>query len=242
MILEYGKSVQGIELVFHELSLAGKECRKCTRILPISSFHKTNNHSSGTVSFCQSCIAAYQKTRRKNTRIRLLKFDQAGEVTHSECRQCKLIKPASSFNRHKKGKCGISERCVECISDVGASYRSRNRAKVILRARNYYRNNKDKVKVQRSVRRYGLRAQAKIIKYFRKELDALVQSVPEFNRADTTSLVIDHIIPLKHPNICGLHCPANLRVISASENSSKQNKWDGTYENSEWRTKWRSSI
>lgn len=242
MILEYGKSIQGIELVFHDCSLVGKECRKCNRVLPISGFHKTNNHSSGTVSFCRPCVIAYQKTRRKNTRLRTMQFNQAGEVTHSECRQCKVVKSVCNFHKHTKGKFGISERCMECTSDNGVSYRSKNRDKLLLRSKSYYRNNKDKVKVQRSVRRYGLRAQARIIKYFRKELDALVQSVPEFERSNTASLVIDHIIPLKHPNICGLHCPANLRVISASENSSKQNKWDGTYENSEWRTKWRSSL
>ena len=34
---------------------------------------------------------------------------------------------------------------------------------------------------------------------------------------------VDHIVPLIHPLVCGLHCPANLRVITLEENMRKSN-------------------
>lgn len=34
---------------------------------------------------------------------------------------------------------------------------------------------------------------------------------------------VDHIIPLKHPDCCGLHVPWNLTVIPADENIKKKN-------------------
>ena len=37
---------------------------------------------------------------------------------------------------------------------------------------------------------------------------------------------VDHIIPLQGENVSGLHCPSNLRVITASENCRKSNKFD----------------
>ena len=34
---------------------------------------------------------------------------------------------------------------------------------------------------------------------------------------------VDHIVPLIHPLVCGLHCPANLRVIPLSDAIAKSN-------------------
>lgn len=36
---------------------------------------------------------------------------------------------------------------------------------------------------------------------------------------------VDHIVPLIHPRVCGLHCEANLRVITGTENYFKNNRF-----------------
>lgn len=38
---------------------------------------------------------------------------------------------------------------------------------------------------------------------------------------------VDHIIPIVHPDVCGLHCEHNLRVITAAENGAKSNSFNG---------------
>lgn len=36
---------------------------------------------------------------------------------------------------------------------------------------------------------------------------------------------VDHIVPLLHPLVCGLHCEANLRILPLAENIAKSNNW-----------------
>ena len=46
----------------------------------------------------------------------------------------------------------------------------------------------------------------------------------ELTRTTGERYVVDHIIPLINPTVCGLHVPWNLRVITQEENLAKSNK------------------
>lgn len=38
--------------------------------------------------------------------------------------------------------------------------------------------------------------------------------------------VLDHIIPLSHPDVCGLTVPWNLQVVTRAQNAAKSNRWN----------------
>ncbi len=47
-------------------------------------------------------------------------------------------------------------------------------------------------------------------------------------RKQGKNVVVDHIVPLISPYVCGLEAPWNLQIISESENARKGNKeWPG---------------
>lgn len=46
-----------------------------------------------------------------------------------------------------------------------------------------------------------------------------------YNRAIELGLHVDHIVPLKHDLVCGLHVEWNLQLLTTKENRQKHNKW-----------------
>lgn len=46
-----------------------------------------------------------------------------------------------------------------------------------------------------------------------------------YDLAKTRGLVVDHIVPITHPLVCGLHCYSNLQLITAEENGQKSNSF-----------------
>jgi 5-methylcytosine-specific restriction endonuclease McrA len=47
-----------------------------------------------------------------------------------------------------------------------------------------------------------------------------------YDIAKRRNLEVDHIIPLTHPRVCGLHVPENLQFLTRSANAKKNNKFD----------------
>jgi len=126
----------------------------------------------------------------------------------------------------------------EAAKEAGRRYYERNRAMVIARAqarpaeekkaykKKYKEENPDLYKTLTSLRRRRFRdATPSWITYKQKtEIMGLYQIAITMTKTTGEQYVVDHIIPLHGVNVCGLHVPWNLRVITQEENLKKSNK------------------
>lgn len=104
---------------------------------------------------------------------------------------------------------------------------------------------KNAIQAKEAAKTYRKENPAKINAWSRKHQLAKLQRTPKWltefdllriecfysvatmrNKNDSQEWQVDHIIPLQGKMVSGLHVPTNLRVIPASENRAKSNKFE----------------
>lgn len=67
-----------------------------------------------------------------------------------------------------------------------------------------------------------------IAKYYAEETRQIYIDAALKTQLEGVPYQVDHIIPLNHPLVCGLHVPANLQILTAEANLEKSNNVDLT--------------
>lgn len=169
-----------------------------------------------------------------------------------KCTKCNDIKSYENFYKHSRYLDGYGSYCKDCYSKYQKHYKVLNRNKIRERKKNWAKNNPEKVK--RYDKKYLENNRAKINTYNAKRrseklfasvnisndkhlINELYQDANDCQWLSELKLEVDHIIPLKHEKVCGLHVSWNLQLLTREDNAIKKNKFDGTYDNESWRIK-----
>jgi hypothetical protein len=166
---------------------------------------------------CKHGHVALRKT--KGACVECLKIEwEKGNQTRSE-----YFKAYNESDAGKKAKKEYYERNKEVVI-------ARANARPLEERRNhrekYKKQNPELYKAFTSVRkRRHKKATPSWISTEQKALmRGLYLQAMELTKITGERYVVDHIVPLINPEVCGLHVPWNLRVITQEENLKKSNK------------------
>lgn len=171
-----------------------KKCSSCKEEKPVSCFSKKGPRLQPK---CKTCQSAYNKKYYSKNKENLLEYNKK-----------------------------YYEENRENILSQKADYRASNRAEISDRNKGYYQKSKDRFKDYRRSRRKRLKLATP--SWLSRDHWAEIEST--YNLARDCQIVsgelyhVDHIVPLKGKNVCGLHVPWNLQVLPADINQSKHNK------------------
>lgn len=165
------------------------------------------NHSEGR---CNTCYkrAKYAAPKYSCKKCAVV-LKQKAKNPNGWCFAC--WKPEKDRLYHNANK----EKRTEFLN----TWRKSNKDKLSGYAKKHYEANKHKYR-EKDAHRRALEVQATPVWVNRSELREIYAQCPKGHH-------VDHIVPLKHPLVCGLHVPANLQIIPAAENLRKNNKFNG---------------
>lgn len=158
------------------------------------------------------------------------------------CIRCKLSKDLKYFHKNVASSDGKTNTCKDCKKELRKKYYTENKQKELSNSRAYQKYNYDKLKEHRQDNLIIFRRASSKWRKNNKEANRFKRSLERARKLKATPKWanlkrikeiyencpkghhVDHIIPLKGKEICGLHIETNLQYLPAKENLKKGNK------------------
>lgn len=148
------------------------------------------------------------------------------------CSKCGTDKPFGAFGICNARPDGLSAYCRACKcrykrkksrAKAQAAFKQQNPEKVKLWSERTRRNRSARLIALKAERRAAkLNAMPKWVD--KTAITKMYQGAKYLTRLTGIPFVVDHVIPLLSPVVCGLHSLDNLQYLTHSENSRKQNR------------------
>lgn len=219
--------------VKHNSKYCSEDCKKTANKLRLKKYKNKVSNSRTLIKYnnCKICDSVF--VYASNIKGSKSKY------CSDECKQMGIKQLA--FKTKEKFKDNIKKKNAEYylknkkrINKRNKDYDLKNSEKRKLMAVEYRKKNKAKGRLylaNRRARKRNATLNLNLRKYFKVIYERCK------NHEDITGIKfnVDHIIPLKNDNVCGLHVPWNLQILTFEDNMKKSNKFDGTYNNNGWK-------
>ena len=186
-----------------------KTCTQCKIEKPLEAFGKMSASKDGLHCWCKECANAQSKAWKQANKEHLHEYNTS-DARREYCRdfQSKSRKENPEYHKEQLRKS-----------------RARHKEKRYQEKKQWRAENPDKVKFYNASRKKSVRRATPswLSKDLRKFIEIQYRMATLLSERMGEEYHVDHIHPLKHKELCGLHVPWNLRVITANENMRKNN-------------------
>ena len=157
---------------------------------------------------CKSCL---RQRKHKRAKLRAEKWNS---LPPHKCATCGIVKPRTAYyDPNKPMTCRACHKKKKKLSTAGILTENHKDKYWFL-----YLKPEEQRKYAR--RRYLRQKQATPGWFEKEEVKAL------YKLAKDIGMQVDHIIPLFHHQVCGLHCRDNLQLMSQKSNFHKGNEFN----------------
>jgi hypothetical protein len=180
-----------------EVATKTKKCSRCKTIKSIEEFTRRSRSKDGYRSYCRECSKKDAQRWRADS---------------------KALRAAYEKDYYAENRERILQRQKR--------WREENPEKSKKATRRWASANKELIAEKRARRRASKRQATPpwLTNEHREQMEAIYARCFEAEELTGIKHHVDHIHPLVHPLLCGLHVPWNLQVITAEENLRKGNR------------------
>lgn len=204
---------------FNPVVKQDKVCSDCGNKKSWTEFQRNKKSSDGLRWNCKDC--------RSDQRRR--EWSDNKEENHKKQAEYK----AANRDKVLRWKKESYYRNREAILSKQKEYVEKNHEKRLEYQRSHYKSNRH-IYIANARKREG-RLNEGINNQFNDRMKEIYYVCEVVSKETGLEHHVDHIIPLTHSDVCGIHCPWNVQILTKDENQVKKNKFDGTYENESWR-------
>lgn len=183
-----------------------KTCTTCSVTKALVDFPKQKRNKDGRDGSCKTCNTARAKAYYWANRDKCQAYHKAKRAED----------PTAADARTKAWMAANPER--------RAAWRKQNAERLSASFRDWRLANPDKMAAKKAARR-ARQARATLAGDYKEALAAIYQRSALLSEVTGVKHHVDHIVPLKGRDVCGLHVPWNLQCIPALENISKKNRY-----------------